>query len=261
MVELTRTVRIGLSPAWPATEAMARPRLNAFAGWPSIIGPGSWCEVEVTCVGEADVRTGYLVDIAQVDQAVRTTALPWLLEQLKAGGESLPEMGALFEGVQSRLGAAVKRVTLRATPYSSVTIERNTMPKVIVSQQFEFSASHRLHAATLSDEENRRIFGKCNNANGHGHNYRVEASVVVDADETFSHEAFERLVSERVIARFDHKHLNLDTAEFRQLNPSVENIARVCHGLLDDAVSELGATLARIRVWETEKTSATFPAA
>jgi len=64
-----------------------------------------------------------------------------------------------------------------------------------------------------------------------------------------------------VIDRFAHRHLNADCPEFASLNPSVENIARVCHGLLEGPVRAGGAALHRVTVWETEKTSATFPAA
>jgi 6-pyruvoyltetrahydropterin/6-carboxytetrahydropterin synthase len=72
--------------------------------------------------------------------------------------------------------------------------------------------------------------------------------------------ALEAIVMREVIDRFDHRHLNADCAEFAALNPSVENIARVCHGLLDAPVRSGGARLRRVTVWETEKTSATYPA-
>jgi 6-pyruvoyltetrahydropterin/6-carboxytetrahydropterin synthase len=128
---------------------------------------------------------------------------------------------------------------------------------VRVSLRFEFSAAHRLHAATLSDEENRAIFGRCNNPNGHGHNYELEVTVAGEPDsrgQVVSITDLQRAVNQHVIDVFDHKHLNLDCPEFAEktgINPTVENIARVIWTRLHGHVP---GTLARIKVWETPKT-------
>jgi 6-pyruvoyltetrahydropterin/6-carboxytetrahydropterin synthase len=134
--------------------------------------------------------------------------------------------------------------------------------RVLVSQQFEFSASHRLHVREFSDQRNREIFGKCNNPNGHGHNYCIEVTIsrAIDDPRAISVSQLERIVNETVILRFDHKHLNLDTKEFAALNPSVENIAKVCFELLVDPIGGAGGEVKRVTVWETEKTSCTYPA-
>ena len=129
---------------------------------------------------------------------------------------------------------------------------------VSVTQAFEFSAAHRLYCRELSDDENREIFGKCANPNGHGHNYILEVTVAGVPDSTTGtvirvHE-FDALVKEIVIDRFDHKHLNLDCPEFAKLNPSVENITTVIWKLLDRRFKS--ARLAKVRVWETPKTYA-----
>lgn len=133
----------------------------------------------------------------------------------------------------------------------------------VLSERFEFAAAHRLNCSQLSEAENRRVFGKCNNQNGHGHNYRIEVSVRVPVGGSlpgFTAADLEDVVGRTVIERFDHKHLNLDTQEFAEVNPSVENIAAACHGLLEAPVRERGAVLMRVTVWETDKTSATYPA-
>ncbi len=129
---------------------------------------------------------------------------------------------------------------------------------VSVTESFEFAASHRLYCPSMSEEENRALFGKCANPNGHGHNYVVEVTVrgtphaatgrIVDLQE------MESIVKERVVDRFDHKHLNLDCPEFANLNPSVENITTVIWELLDRRFEP--ARLAKVRVWETPKTYA-----
>ena len=102
------------------------------------------------------------------------------------------------------------------------------------------------------------MFGKCANPNGHGHNYVLEVTIRGTPDERSGTltdlPRFERIVKERVIDRFDHKYLNLDCAEFRSLNPSVENIARIIWQRLEGALEP--STLASVRVWETPKTCA-----
>ena len=132
--------------------------------------------------------------------------------------------------------------------------------EVELTQCFEFSASHRLHVPSLSADENRKVFGKCNNPGGHGHNYQVEVTVAgplsAETGSVLPLPDFESIVKREVIDRFDHKHLNTDTPDFREVNPSVENISRRVWELLEDKVSP--ARLARVRVWETAKTYAEY---
>ena len=129
-----------------------------------------------------------------------------------------------------------------------------------LTQSFEFSAAHRLFCAELSDAENRRLFGKCSNPNGHGHNYVLEVTVCgthgSDKGTVTDIGHIDRVVLERVIEPFDHKNLNLECPEFAQLNPSVENIARVIWDRLNGAFT--GCRLASVRVWETPKTCAEY---
>ena len=126
-----------------------------------------------------------------------------------------------------------------------------------LSQKFEFSASHRLHNPSLSDDENRRTFGKCNNALGHGHNYEVQVTLSGAANESgmlVDIPAFERIVAETVIDPFDHKHLNSEVPQFRDLIPSVENIAKVIHTMLNPMFKMGSTKLHSVTVWETPKT-------
>jgi 6-pyruvoyl tetrahydropterin synthase/QueD family protein len=132
---------------------------------------------------------------------------------------------------------------------------------VQIRQQYEFSAAHRLHVPGLSDEENRSVFGKCNNPAGHGHNYRLEVVVRVPIDDdgrTADAAAIDALVNEHAVERLDHKHLNTDVPEFAELNPSVENIVRVIWGMLDAPLAGLGGGLEELSVWETSKTVCTY---
>ncbi|MFM7051146.1 MAG: 6-carboxytetrahydropterin synthase [Planctomycetota bacterium] len=222
-------------------------------------------ELEVVCRGDPDA-TGYLVDIGVIDRAVRDLVVPLFDGAMRAEAMgALPaEAGSLLATAARALGAVLPaplaRLTLRPSPFLSTTHETAMPDTALLSETFEFAASHRMHLAGRTDDENRRLFGKCNNPNGHGHNYRVEVSVAVGTGAEFGFADIERVVAHEIMARFDHKHLNLDCPEFRDLNPSVENIARVCHGLLAPAVAAVGAELRSVCVWETDKTSSRYPA-
>jgi 6-pyruvoyltetrahydropterin/6-carboxytetrahydropterin synthase len=104
-----------------------------------------------------------------------------------------------------------------------------------VTRRYRFAASHRLHAPPLSEEENRRLYGKCNNPYGHGHNYEVEVSAGGPLDRygrAVDVAALDGLVEREVLAPFDHRNLNRETAAFRELVPTTENLAReICRRL------------------------------
>lgn len=128
---------------------------------------------------------------------------------------------------------------------------------VQLSQKFEFSATHRLHNPALNDADNRQTYGKCNNPHGHGHNYelQVKLSGKVSASGTLiDMPAFERIVATTVIDKFDHRNLNVELPEFRQLIPTVENIAMTIYRLLKPAIESTNTKLASVTVWETPKT-------
>ena len=128
---------------------------------------------------------------------------------------------------------------------------------VRLSQKFEFSATHRLHNPAFSDDDNRRTYGKCNNPHGHGHNYEVQVTLRGTPGRTgllVDVPAFERIVAAAVIDRFDHKNLNVEVPEFREVIPSVENIAMTIYHLLKRPFADTGTSLASVTVWETPKT-------
>lgn len=134
--------------------------------------------------------------------------------------------------------------------------------KVAVFRKEHFNAAHRLHNNELSDAENAMIFGKCNYPNYHGHNYELIVKVVGDIDPKTGYvvdtKVLSDLIKREVIERFDHKNLNLDTVEFRHLNPTAENIALVIYNSLRpllDARYELKITL-----YETERNYVEYPA-
>ena len=109
------------------------------------------------------------------------------------------------------------------------TFFRNVMMRV--TRRYKFAASHRLHSNQFSGDENRDLYGKCNNPYGHGHDYVVEVSVAGPLDpisgQVVNLQTLDRLVANQVIQDFDHKYLNADVQEFGGLVPTSENIIRV----------------------------------
>lgn len=108
--------------------------------------------------------------------------------------------------------------------------------KVAVFRKEGFNAAHRLNHPGWTDEKNREVFGKCNLPNYHGHNYELIVKVTGKPDKKTGYvmdmKSLSDLVKKEIISRFDHKNLNLDTEQFKDLNPTAENIAIVIYDLL-----------------------------
>jgi 6-pyruvoyltetrahydropterin/6-carboxytetrahydropterin synthase len=128
------------------------------------------------------------------------------------------------------------------------------MPQVTVTRRVRFNAAHRIHNPALSDAENRRLFGLCNNPNYHGHNYTLDVSVRGAVDPTTGYVidlgALQQLVQTTVVDRIDHRNFNLDVEMMRDINPTSENIVVACWQALAPQVAP--GRLTRLRLWETE---------
>ncbi|SFP67912.1 6-pyruvoyl trahydropterin synthase family protein [Parafilimonas terrae] len=134
--------------------------------------------------------------------------------------------------------------------------------KVAVYRKEHFNAAHRLHNDAFDEATNQKVFGKCNNPNYHGHNYEliVKVTGVPDAQTGFVIDLKELsdIIRENVLARFDHKNLNLDVEEFKSLNPTAENIAIIIYKILRPLInSEFDL---RVRLYETERNFVEYPA-
>ncbi len=134
--------------------------------------------------------------------------------------------------------------------------------KVAVFRREHFNAAHRLFNPDWDDATNTNVFGKCALPNYHGHNYELEVKVVGEPDAKTGYvmdlKRLSDLVEEYVLERFDHKNLNLDTEDFKNLNPTAENIAIVIYDLLRphiDANMDL-----QIRLYETPRNFVEYPA-
>lgn len=126
--------------------------------------------------------------------------------------------------------------------------------RAFITRRLAFSAAHRLQSDKLSPAENRRVFGKCNHPNGHGHNYVLEVTVTGPIDGTtgmvFNLTDLKDVMTDVVERDFDHKNLNMDVPEFQSLNPTAENIAAVLWDRLQKRLRP--GLLHEVRLIETE---------
>lgn len=128
------------------------------------------------------------------------------------------------------------------------------MPIVSITRLLRFNAAHRVHNPALSDEENERLFGKCNNPNWHGHNYTLEITVEGEVDPRTGYvidlAELKRIGNEVLVDKMDHKNLNLDVPFMQGTIPTTENLVLACWRILAPAVAP--ARLAKLKLWETE---------
>ncbi|MFN0016326.1 MAG: 6-pyruvoyl trahydropterin synthase family protein [Saprospiraceae bacterium] len=134
--------------------------------------------------------------------------------------------------------------------------------RVAVIRKAHFNAAHRLHNPAWDDAKNRAVFGKCNNPNWHGHNYELEVKVTgkIDPDTGMVVDLgwLADLVRQEVEDRFDHKNLNLELEDFRDLNPTAENIAIVIWKILRLQLPDQYDL--HIRLYETPRNFVEYPA-
>ena len=129
------------------------------------------------------------------------------------------------------------------------------MAVVSVIRVAQFNSAHRLHRADWSDEQNKMVFGLCSLPNYHGHNYKLELKVTGEIDAETGYvidlSILKKLIDDEVMETFDHRNLNLDTIEFKNLNPTAENIAVVIYNKLKKRLPK--NLQLQIRLHETER--------
>jgi 6-pyruvoyltetrahydropterin/6-carboxytetrahydropterin synthase len=136
------------------------------------------------------------------------------------------------------------------------------MSKVAVFRKEHFNAAHRLHNPGWNEEKNNLVFGKCNNLNYHGHNYDLIVKIVGEPNPETGYvidlKMLSDLIKENVLKKFDHKNLNLDTDEFKNLNPTAENIVKVIYTILRQKINQ--QLYLQVRLYETERNFVEYPA-
>jgi len=134
--------------------------------------------------------------------------------------------------------------------------------KTSITRVEHFNAAHLLENPDWDQQKNREVFGKCNNPNFHGHNYVVEVKVTGFVDPQTGYvmdmKNLSDLINEHVLEKFDHQNLNFDVAEFKHLNPTAENIARVIYDLLKMQINPNHEL--KIKLYETPRNFVEYPA-
>lgn len=134
--------------------------------------------------------------------------------------------------------------------------------RVSVYRKAHFNAAHRLYNPAWSAEKNREVFGKCSNEHYHGHNYDLEVKITGEINPETGYvmdmKLLADLIKDTIEKRFDHRNLNLDTEEFRHLNPTAENIVVVIFNLLRDKIDPMLDL--QVRLYETERNFVEYPA-
>jgi 6-pyruvoyltetrahydropterin/6-carboxytetrahydropterin synthase len=134
--------------------------------------------------------------------------------------------------------------------------------RVAVFRKEHFNSAHRLYNRNWSEEKNEEVFGKCNNPNYHGHNYDLIVKLTGEIDPETGYvmdmKILSKLIRQHIIGRFDHKNLNEDTDEFKELNPTAENIVVVIYNILRPLIDN--KLDLKITLYETERNFAEYPA-
>ncbi len=259
-MRLTREVRF-----WSGEPQGVHGARNSWAGAPGGQYSEAFWTLRAEVEGCADASTGFVCDIRAIDEWLLGEVATTLRQSmcLHDGTPTSPAAACLVAVAQGKPPALPASIRVHAlewalSPQTRYTVLSHNPTRVFLSRAFEFSASHRLACPGFSDEQNRRVFGKCSNPHGHGHNYVFEVTLDGTPDETtgqvFPMPELDRIVQERVVEPFDHKNLNVECSAFAAVNPTVENIARVIFERLGEAFKT--ARLAHVKVWETPKTSA-----
>ena len=258
MHKLAREVRFSINPFLPQ-----EPGFNGYCSKPCGQGLAIFLALWVELTGQAHPDTGFVVNVVEIDKAVRKYAVPLLAEKItedfkKSKHIGLDQIGELLTKVWKSLAdkfppSALSSVGLQLNPNRKMSIDSESGDMLYYSEKFEFAASHTLWNDKFSEEQNFDIFGKCANPTGHGHNYVVEVIVKRAAeDQPFMTGQFERIVDDELINVLDHKNLNSDIPRFSTTIPTVENIAQFAWDRLEGKFKN--CDLDSITVWETAKT-------
>lgn len=136
------------------------------------------------------------------------------------------------------------------------------MNEITVIRKEHFNAAHRLHNNKWSDEKNIEIFGKCNNPNYHGHNYDLDVMVTGEINSETGYlidmKVLSDIIKSEVLNYMDHKNLNLDISEFKELNPTAENIAIIIYKRINNKINS--NLKLKIRLYETQRNIVEYPA-
>ena len=263
MHKLVRQVRFSINPFLPEDSR----GYNSFASRPAGEGLAIFLELSVEVNGIVAPATGFVINVTEIDRAVREFAVPIFAGRIRqdfrrAKHIGLSEMVGLLRSAWDQLAekfgtASLSQLSLKLNPFRIIALDSKDLNMVYFCEKFEFAAMHKLWNDEFSEQHNLEVFGKCANPTGHGHNYIVEVTLQMPANRNdFRIGDFERIVDDEFIKLVDHKNLNADVHQFGKTNPTVENIVGLAWNQL---VGKFGqARLHRVTVWETDKTYCSY---
>jgi 6-pyruvoyltetrahydropterin/6-carboxytetrahydropterin synthase len=244
-----------------------------FGVWAGREPHGHNYRLEARVAGEVDQRTGMVINITDINHVIKSRVLDildgrFLNKEIPFFAQYAPTTENIarfiWEALEHDLPPGGRLVGIQVWETETLWAKRerdeNETMLTTLTRAYDFSASHRLHSSHLTNSENLEIFGKCNNPNGHGHNYGVVVTIAGEPDRAtgmiYPIDALDKIVEEEVLLPFDHKHLNLDTAEFVDINPTSEMLTVVIWQKLAKRLPTSGTTrLFSVVVHETARNS------
>ncbi len=270
MVFLTRVVRFSAGHRYYLPDLSDEENHRLYGKCANPNGHGHDYVVEVTVKGEIDPITGMVVNISDIKPILEELIVAPLDREFltclhPACRGQVPTSENLVRLIWQGLAPAVAslpgrcqlhRVRLAESQWLCADCCRSEDKlMVLLTRSYEFCAAHRLHSNELSDDENQTIFGKCNNPYGHGHNYRLEVTLQGEPDARtgllIDLNDLDRIVQEEIVERYDHRNLNADTPEFKELNPTSENLVKVIWERIDERLED--HTLYKVTLRETDR--------
>jgi len=263
MHKLGRSVRFSINPFLDKDNV----GFNSFCSKPAGKGLAIFLELGVELTGDVDRKTGFVVNVSDIDDCVRQYAIPVFAERIRAAFSAgkhitILEIAKVLHTIKKELAkkfkpAKLSRLSLNLNPFRKVEIDCEDCQMIYFSEKFEFAAMHKLWNDEFSEEKNLQVFGKCANPTGHGHNYIVEVTVKASTgSREFGISDFEKAVNDKLIEAVDHRNLNIDVGHFAKTNPTVENIAAFAWEKLVGSFGK--ADLHCVTLWETEKTYCSY---
>lgn len=234
---------------------------RVFGKCTSPYGHGHNYTLDVSVTGAVDERSGMVMNMTDLKAIVNTVLEEFdhkhLNEDTPYFKELIPTteniVRVLWRLIAARLPADVRLAHLRLYEMNDLWADYDGSDETVFARAYSFAAAHRLHSPALSDEENRAIYGKCNNPNGHGHNYTVEVSVAGPVDPQtgmlIDLVEMDRKVRE-LLDQLDFRHLDREIAGFAERPSTGENIVVY---LWEQLAPRFGGRLARLKLWETKK--------
>ena len=224
-------------------------------------------ELSVGIVGQVNDSTGFVVNVLDIDQRVHEKVEPIFSQIIGQTLSAEKHMGITQFGQLLKLSsekikdefkpAVLAELSLNITPFKKLALDCEDLKMLYFSETFDFAATHKLWNDEFSEQQNFEVFGKCANPSGHGHNYTIEVTVKMFAEQKKVRTSdINNVVENDFLKLVDHKNLNVDVPQFEKDNPTVENIAAFAWDKLKEKFEN--AKLHCITISETNKTHCSY---